>query len=70
MQAFRTGRNNNGGGGGGRDGLVREMDPDVLSREDGKTLAPDDAVCFQFLLYFYFYFISDGGSLVRVMTRV
>lgn len=57
MQAFRTGRNNNSSS---RDGLVREMDPDVLSREDGKTLAPDDAVCFQVLLYFYFIFLTWG----------
>lgn len=38
MQALRTGA-------GPRDGLVREMDPDAINREDGRTLAADDAVC-------------------------
>jgi nuclear pore complex protein Nup107 len=37
MQALRTGS--------GRDGLVREMDPDAVNREEGRTLAADDAVC-------------------------
>jgi nuclear pore complex protein Nup107 len=37
MQALRTGS--------GRDGLVREMDPDAINREEGRTLAADDAVC-------------------------
>jgi nuclear pore complex protein Nup107 len=36
MQALRTGS--------GRDGLVREMDPDSVNREEGRTLAADDAV--------------------------
>jgi nuclear pore complex protein Nup107 len=36
MQAQRTGNN--------RDGLVREMDPDAVNREEGKSLASDDAV--------------------------
>jgi nuclear pore complex protein Nup107 len=39
MQALRT-----GGSGGRRDGLVKEMDPDAVSREEGKSLAADDAV--------------------------
>ncbi|EKM74849.1 hypothetical protein AGABI1DRAFT_80653 [Agaricus bisporus var. burnettii JB137-S8] len=61
MQAFRTGRNNNsGGGGGGRDGLVREMDPDVLSREDGKTLAPDDASYDKSLIQALYGYIRAG----------
>jgi nuclear pore complex protein Nup107 len=37
MQALRTGIAN-------RDGTVREMDPDAPLREEGKTLAADDAV--------------------------
>lgn len=36
MQALRTGS--------GRDGLVKEMDPDAVNREEGRTLAADDAV--------------------------
>lgn len=36
MQALRMGS--------GRDGLVREMDPDAVNREEGRTLAADDAV--------------------------
>jgi nuclear pore complex protein Nup107 len=39
MQALRTSS--------GRDGLVREMDPDAISREEGRTLAADDAVSSQ-----------------------
>ncbi|KAF9448694.1 hypothetical protein P691DRAFT_800405 [Macrolepiota fuliginosa MF-IS2] len=35
MQSLRTGNN--------RDGLVREMDPDAVNREEGKSLASDDA---------------------------
>ncbi|KAF5346850.1 hypothetical protein D9756_010620 [Leucocoprinus leucothites] len=35
MQSLRTGNN--------RDGLVREMDPDAVNREEGKILASDDA---------------------------
>jgi nuclear pore complex protein Nup107 len=46
MQALRTGKANNNASGGKEGGLVKEMDPDVVSREIGKTLAPDDAVCF------------------------
>jgi nuclear pore complex protein Nup107 len=37
MQSLRT-------GGGPRDGLVREMDPDAVNREEGRSLAVDDAV--------------------------
>jgi nuclear pore complex protein Nup107 len=40
MQALRTGS--------GRDGLVREMDPDAVNREEGRTLAADDAVSSSF----------------------
>lgn len=36
MQSLRTAAGN-------RDGLVKKMDPDVLSREDGRGLASDDA---------------------------
>ncbi len=36
MQSLRMGNN--------RDGLVREMDPDAVNREEGKSLASDDAV--------------------------
>lgn len=36
MQALRTGA--------GRDGLVREMDPDAVNRETGRSLAADDSV--------------------------
>jgi nuclear pore complex protein Nup107 len=36
MQALRTGS--------GRDGLVREMDPDAINREEERTLVADDAV--------------------------
>ncbi|KAK7436197.1 Nucleoporin nup84 [Stygiomarasmius scandens] len=36
MQALRTGA-------GSRDGLVKEMDPDAVNREDGRSLAADDA---------------------------
>lgn len=36
MQALRTGS--------GRDGLVKEMDPDAPNRDEGRTLAADDAV--------------------------
>jgi nuclear pore complex protein Nup107 len=42
MQALRTGS--------GRDGLVREMDPDAINREEGRTLAADDAVSSQLAL--------------------
>lgn len=38
MQALRT------GDGGRRDGLVKEMDPDAVNREEGKALAADDSV--------------------------
>jgi nuclear pore complex protein Nup107 len=31
-------------GGGARDGLVKEMDPDVVNRGDGRMLAADDTV--------------------------
>jgi nuclear pore complex protein Nup107 len=37
MQALRTGA-------GSRDGLVKEMDPDAVNREDGRSLAADDTV--------------------------
>lgn len=37
LQSMRTGT-------GHRDGLVKEMDPDAVNREDGKSLAADDAV--------------------------
>lgn len=36
MQALRTGT--------ARDGLVREMDPDAVNRQDGRSLAADDSV--------------------------
>jgi nuclear pore complex protein Nup107 len=39
MQALRTGNRMQS------DGLVREMDPDAASREDGRRLAADDSVC-------------------------
>ena len=42
MQALRTCS--------GRDGLVREMDPDAINREEGRTLAADDAVSSQLAL--------------------
>ncbi|KIM73767.1 hypothetical protein PILCRDRAFT_828819 [Piloderma croceum F 1598] len=42
MQALMTGS--------GRDGLVREMDPDAINREEGRTLAADDAVSSQLAL--------------------
>lgn len=37
MQSLRTGN-------GQRDGLVKELDPDAVNREEGKSLAADDAV--------------------------
>jgi nuclear pore complex protein Nup107 len=37
MQSLRTGAGN-------RDGLVKRMDPDTVSREEGRGLASDDAV--------------------------
>lgn len=37
MQSLRTGA-------GHRDGLVKEMDPDAPNREEGRSLAADDAV--------------------------
>lgn len=37
MQSLRTGA-------GQRDGLVKRMDPDVVSRENGRGLASDDTV--------------------------
>lgn len=37
MQSLRT-------GGAHRDGMVKELDPDAVNREEGRSLAADDAV--------------------------
>jgi nuclear pore complex protein Nup107 len=45
-QAARMG----GGAAGREDGLVRRLDPDAVGREEGRALAPEDAVCDCFLV--------------------
>ncbi|KXN92482.1 hypothetical protein AN958_07429 [Leucoagaricus sp. SymC.cos] len=52
MQSLRTGNN--------RDGLVREMDPDAVNREEGKTLASDDASYERSLLQALYGYIRAG----------
>lgn len=37
LQSLRSGT-------GSRDGLVKQMDPDAVNREEGRSLATDDAV--------------------------
>jgi len=44
MQSLRTGA-------GHRDGLVKRMDPDAISREEGRGLASDDSVRFRFIAF-------------------
>jgi nuclear pore complex protein Nup107 len=60
MQALRT-------GGGRRDGLVKEMDPDAVNREEGRALAADDSVSPYFTLYDLCVYLSDLPC--RVMKR-
>lgn len=59
MQSLRMGNN--------RDGLVREMDPDAVNREEGKSLASDDAVCPQVFIVFA---VCSSDGYERVMTEV
>ena len=58
-QALRTGAAANGGA------LVREMDPDVLIRDEGSVLSPDDSVSLAVVVHLKL----PGDTYCRAMRR-